>query len=205
MDRDEREVLQKALTRVGERLPNLHKAHMYLANEASATINALADRVEHLGAESKEVVDMGTKGCVRGDVYINGEKVGRINREVKFSVSPDSVVKVDSNGKLLYDESRLNDLRDVHKIQGSDGNWNCDEYMLGMFNGLELALALMEGREPEFRSLVDDPPTINEDELVGYIMRTVADEGVFISYESLRAILDAELDYLIEQGIAEEE
>lgn len=37
------------------------------------------------------------------------------------------------------------------KIQGTDGNWDHDEYMFGMFNGLECALATIEGREPEYR------------------------------------------------------
>ena len=49
-------------------------------------------------------------------------------------------------------------------------------------------------------------PTVNEDELIGYIMRTVADEQEYcnLTYKDVRAILDAELDYLIEQGIASE-
>lgn len=42
----------------------------------------------------------------------------------------------------------INDLRDV---QGQDGNWNSSEYMCGLFNGLELASATLEGRAPEYR------------------------------------------------------
>jgi len=43
-------------------------------------------------------------------------------------------------------------------------------------------------------------PTINEDELVGYIMRKTEEHR--LDYEEVRAVLDAELDYLKEQGIA---
>ncbi len=43
-------------------------------------------------------------------------------------------------------------VRDVHRIQGSDGNWNYSTYMRGMFNGLELALSILEGeRDPQYR------------------------------------------------------
>jgi len=49
--------------------------------------------------------------------------------------------------------SDLEKLRDVHRVQGTDGTWNTDQYMLGMFNGLELALAIFEHREPHYRTL----------------------------------------------------
>jgi hypothetical protein len=41
--------------------------------------------------------------------------------------------------------------RDVLRVQGYDGNWNYDSYMHGMYNGMELMLSLIEGREPEFK------------------------------------------------------
>lgn len=49
-------------------------------------------------------------------------------------------------------DAQLRGLRDVHAIQGNDGNWDADEYMRGMFNGLELALAIFEGREPAYKA-----------------------------------------------------
>ena len=52
------------------------------------------------------------------------------------------------------DSRQLNDLKDLVKIQGRDGHWNYSEYMRGMFNGMELALAMAEKREPKFR---DEP------------------------------------------------
>ena len=52
-------------------------------------------------------------------------------------------------------EKRRSDLADVLKTQGADGNWDYDSYMCGMFNGLELAASIMEGRTPKFRGKPD--------------------------------------------------
>lgn len=43
-------------------------------------------------------------------------------------------------------------LRDQLRIQGEQGNWNYDAYMLGIYNGLECALATLEKREAQYRS-----------------------------------------------------
>lgn len=42
-------------------------------------------------------------------------------------------------------------LRDLVEAQGSHGTWNCNSYMHGMFNGMELMLAMLEDREPQFK------------------------------------------------------
>lgn len=41
-------------------------------------------------------------------------------------------------------------------VQGDNGNWNYDPYMHGLYNGMEFAIALVEGREPAFRSSPDE-------------------------------------------------
>ena len=48
-------------------------------------------------------------------------------------------------------KTELDRLRDLLVVQGYSGNWNYTEYMWGMYNGLELALATMENREPVFK------------------------------------------------------
>lgn len=45
---------------------------------------------------------------------------------------------------------RIDNLREMVKTQCSDGNWNYNSYMHGMANGLLLALATLEGAEPEY-------------------------------------------------------
>ena len=45
----------------------------------------------------------------------------------------------------------IESLRDIHQAQGQKGNFDSDQYMLGLYNGLELALSSMDGRQPEYR------------------------------------------------------
>ena len=47
-------------------------------------------------------------------------------------------------------------VKEMLKTQGESGNWNYGPYMHGMFNGLELAVATIEGREPETREAPDE-------------------------------------------------
>lgn len=44
------------------------------------------------------------------------------------------------------------DLQTLMHTQGQSGNWNYDPYMHGMFNGMDLMLAILEDRDPEYRS-----------------------------------------------------
>lgn len=42
-------------------------------------------------------------------------------------------------------------LQNLKDIQGAKGNYDFDPYMHGMFNGLELAMSVLTGREPEYK------------------------------------------------------
>jgi hypothetical protein len=42
-------------------------------------------------------------------------------------------------------------IKDLHSIQGADGNWDFDPYMYGLYNGIEMCLSIVEDREPEFK------------------------------------------------------
>lgn len=53
-------------------------------------------------------------------------------------------------------KDRLHILKQTHKLQAMDGNWNCDEYCCGQYNGLEFAIATLEGREPNYRTVLID-------------------------------------------------
>lgn len=50
-------------------------------------------------------------------------------------------------------KTHLEQLRDLQEVQGREGNWNHDSYMCGLFNGLEMALALYEDRTPQLHTL----------------------------------------------------
>ena len=47
-------------------------------------------------------------------------------------------------------------MKELLEVQGRDGNWNLDPYMQGMYNGMELMVALAEGRDPVFRKAPDN-------------------------------------------------
>ena len=51
---------------------------------------------------------------------------------------------------------KIEELDNIVAIQCSNGNWNCDEYMRGMANGLILAQWIMkenEGEPPFFEQI----------------------------------------------------
>jgi len=50
-------------------------------------------------------------------------------------------------------KTKLRKIKEIHKIQGNDGNWNYDGYMLGYFNGIENCLSILEERDPKFRTI----------------------------------------------------
>lgn len=64
-------------------------------------------------------------------------------------------------------ETVIQDLRAVHEAQGRAGNWDHDPYMQGLYNGLELALAMFEGRAPEFK---ESPEVWGKDSPIEYIL-----------------------------------
>ena len=51
---------------------------------------------------------------------------------------------------MIISTKEYESLKNVVKIQCSYGNWNYDEYMHGMANGLILALAIIEDKEPKY-------------------------------------------------------
>lgn len=46
---------------------------------------------------------------------------------------------------------KVQKMRDLVKTQGQKGNFDQGDYMLGMYNGMELMLAIVEGREPDYK------------------------------------------------------
>jgi len=50
---------------------------------------------------------------------------------------------------------KFESIREMRDIQGQKGNYDCDDYMIGLYNGLEMAVAIIECREPIFKSTDD--------------------------------------------------
>ena len=59
---------------------------------------------------------------------------------------------VPKHNEKVDDEKRYDTIRELIKMQGCDGSWNFNSYNLGIFNGMEAILALMEDREPVLRT-----------------------------------------------------
>lgn len=47
-------------------------------------------------------------------------------------------------------EKMLENANKLKSIQGSNGNFNFDNYMLGLYNGIETIIAIFEKRKPEY-------------------------------------------------------
>jgi len=52
--------------------------------------------------------------------------------------------------KKIVKTKEINQLKELLKTQCSEGNWDYDPYFQGMANGMILALAVIENKEPEF-------------------------------------------------------
>lgn len=47
---------------------------------------------------------------------------------------------------------KLKELTDTLNIQGQNGNWNYDPYMMGLYNGMEMARSIFAENEPVFKN-----------------------------------------------------
>ena len=66
--------------------------------------------------------------------------------------------------------------KEMLDIQGHNGNYNYDSYMLGLYNGMEYIIALFETREPNFISGKDVEFTNNktqQKEFIEYMNKTI--------------------------------
>jgi hypothetical protein len=89
-------------------------------------------------------------------------------------------------------EERIEKLRGLLEIQGNDGNWNHNEYMLGMYNGMECMLAVLENREVVYRDqpekYINDFPssvtsTVIQNDVLEHLLNCMANQK-FINEQS---------------------
>lgn len=48
-------------------------------------------------------------------------------------------------------KTKIEEMRELLNVQALNGNWDYNQYMQGMYNGMELMLAIAEGREPVYK------------------------------------------------------
>lgn len=56
--------------------------------------------------------------------------------------------------------SKTKQVKEVRDLQKQSLEKLTDDYMVGLYNGLEMSIAILEGREPEFLSCVKEPEQI---------------------------------------------
>lgn len=66
-------------------------------------------------------------------------------------------------------ENHLKCSKEMLDIQGQKGNYDYDEYMLGLYNGMEYIIALFETREPNYISGKDVKFTNNKTQQKAFI------------------------------------
>ena len=52
--------------------------------------------------------------------------------------------------RLKQYEKSMGIANEMLELQGKNGNYNYDSYMLGLYNGMEYIISLLEVREPKF-------------------------------------------------------
>lgn len=73
---------------------------------------------------------------------------------------------------MIANKKRVKELKRIRELQRQALETDTDDYMVGLYNGLEMATAILENREPEFLDIVKEPPVIEgEEEQTG---RTIA-------------------------------
>lgn len=69
-------------------------------------------------------------------------------------------------------KSKTKEVKNIRDLQKQSLEKSTDDYMVGLYNGLEMATAILENREPEFIDVVKEPPIVdNTEEQAG---RTIA-------------------------------
>lgn len=67
--------------------------------------------------------------------------------------------------------TKTKQIKQIRDLQKNTVDITTDDYMIGLYNGLEIAVAILERREPEFLNCVREPKVIEKTEEAG---RTVA-------------------------------
>lgn len=69
---------------------------------------------------------------------------------------------------------KIQNIKETQKLQIQEAERTGDDYLVGMCNGMEIALALLEGRDPAFLSVVKEPVVKSVDEAERPVKRTIA-------------------------------
>lgn len=70
--------------------------------------------------------------------------------------------------------TKIKQIKQIRDLQKVAVDMTPDDYMVGLYNGLEMAVAILEKREPDFMYCVRDAEVIEGMEEIERVGRTVA-------------------------------
>jgi hypothetical protein len=70
----------------------------------------------------------------------------------------------------MFESKKEKELKRLHDIQLQNISDQSDDYMIGLYNGLELVLSIFEDRDPEFKTSSKTPEIIYNEEPSGRTM-----------------------------------
>lgn len=79
------------------------------------------------------------------------ETLNRDTWDLKETLAHEISEIVDQLNYKVMLKQKVDIMRSVVETQGKDGTWNYSEYMHGMYNGMEMMLAMIENREPVYK------------------------------------------------------
>lgn len=57
---------------------------------------------------------------------------------------------------MSQNSNKLEEAKKMLEVQGTHGNWDYNEYMHGMYNGMEYVIAILEDREPIYKDAPEE-------------------------------------------------
>ncbi len=162
----EREAKEKADREAAEAKAAEEKAAAdAAAKEAEERAAAAEKELEELKAQMAAAEAKKAEEAARPDD--KELEVGRTGKLERKDVGPgETLTDDDESGARTYfknlseAEKRLDELRDCTELAKSRGNADANDYMRGMANGLILALATMEGKDPEYLDWPEDSASV---------------------------------------------
>lgn len=65
---------------------------------------------------------------------------------------------------MIANKKRVKELKRIRDLQKQALETDADDYMVGLYNGLEFAVAIMEDREPVFETIISKETEVIEHE-----------------------------------------
>ncbi len=124
-------------------------------NESSELLIKKDNRIEKLQQENKSLKEKIDIAETNYDIiYGYFTQVNELLGTELCEEVLDKILKLKRENKELKNKQNKfeKDCKEMIEIQGQDGNYNYDSYMLGLYNGMEYIISLYENREPIYKN-----------------------------------------------------